>query len=136
MLVILVSIPSPRVDFLHEWRFDTSSAIPFQSPLYYSPDCFISLFSYVHYSGITSFAAKSGLTTPPAQRCRYFAILSYSTVVSSSLHHVQFLRLNFMAQTKAQSSTKYKARGGEKYKYNPNPLNGRKTASLPSKRGF
>ena len=66
-------------DFLHKVTFDNSSAIPLQSPLYYLPDYFISLFSYVHYSRITPFAAKSGLTTPPAQRCRYFAVIS--------LHH-------------------------------------------------
>ena len=63
-------------------------------------------FSLFHSSLSTPFAAKSGLTTPPAQRCRYFAILSYCTVVSSSLQHVQFLRLNFMAQTKNRKRLK------------------------------
>ena len=54
----------------------------------------------VHYSRITPFAAKSGLTTPPAQRCRYFAILSYSTVASSSLQHVQLSRTELHGTSK------------------------------------
>ena len=41
---------------------------------------------------------------PWTQRCRYFAILSYSTVVSSSLQHVQLSRTELHGTSKAPKS--------------------------------
>ena len=75
--VMLVPYSLARVGFLHKVCFDTSSTIPLRSPPNRLPDCIPAFSLNVHHKQFTPFAAKSGLTTPPAQRCRYLTISSH-----------------------------------------------------------
>jgi hypothetical protein len=94
--VMLVPYSFARVGFLHKVRFDTSSTIPLRSPPNRLPDCLTAFSLNVHHKQFTPFAAKSGLTTPPAQRCRYLTIssLPYRCIISFKTCSVYYAELH------------------------------------------
>jgi hypothetical protein len=56
----------------------------------------------VHHSGLTTFEAEGGLTTPPEQHCQYAKVFSAYTIVSFSIQHVKYLSFSFTAQAKSE----------------------------------
>ena len=87
---ILISASGLKCDFaLQLTLFDTFMAVHFRSSHDNLPDGFSSTFSpSVHHNRLTAHAERSGLTTPPEQRCRYFAAVSYLL-----LYHLEYSML-------------------------------------------
>jgi len=94
--VMLVPYSFARVGFLHKVSFDTSSTIPLRSPPNRLPDRLPAFSLNVHHKQFTPFAAKSGLTTPPVQRCRYLTISShpYRCIIFIKTHSVSYTELH------------------------------------------
>jgi len=91
VIVVLVSVPFPKNDFSHEDRFDTSSAIPLQSPHCDLPDLLRSLFSSRSPQQVYTFCSQEWFGNPA---CTALPMLRpHSKIASSLLQHVK--RTNF-----------------------------------------